>query len=99
LNWFYLLLSLLAGCLLGAFFFGGLWWTVQKITESSRPYLISVISYIIRIAVVLVCFYLLLQSGWQNLFAAMIGFIITRTVLAYKLKPERRLPGNDHKPR
>ena len=88
--WYFLLPSLLVGCLLGAFFFGGLWLTVQKIQGSGRPYLISVISFIIRTAVVLACFYLLLQAGWPYLLAALVGFIITRTVLAYKLGPGRR---------
>ncbi|MFU8794855.1 MAG: ATP synthase subunit I [Dethiobacteria bacterium] len=96
LNWFYLLPSMLVGCLVGFFFFGGLWWTVQKITSSRRPYLISVISFIVRTSVALTCFYLLLQTGWQNLLAAMVGFIAIRFVLAYKLEPERRPPINDH---
>ena len=30
-------LALSAGALLGAFFFGGLWWTVQKGVTSERP--------------------------------------------------------------
>jgi F1F0 ATPase subunit 2 len=85
--WLYLLLSFLAGILLGVFFFGGLWWTVQKITGSGRPYLISVASFIVRTIVVLVGFYYLLQAGWQFLFAALFGFLIARTTLAYKLKP------------
>lgn len=32
-----LLLVVLAGFALGMLFFGGLWWTVQKVLSSSRP--------------------------------------------------------------
>ena len=32
-----LALALLAGGVLGSFFFGGLWWTVQKGVASERP--------------------------------------------------------------
>ena len=83
--WLYLSLSFLAGGLIGAFFFGGLWWTVQRITGSGRPYLISVASFFLRTAVVLAAFYFLIQAGWQFLLAALFGFIITRTVLTYKM--------------
>ena len=91
LFWIYLILSFLAGGLLGAFFFGGLWWTVQKITGSGRPYMISVISFIVRTAIVLAGFYFLIKAGWQFMLAALFGFIIARTILAYKLKPKEKL--------
>jgi len=97
LNWFYLILSILLGCLLALFFFGGLWWTVQRIAGSERPYLIAIISFLIRTAVILLGFYLLLRVGWPYLMAALAGFIIGRMVLTYKLKPERRPDQlNDH---
>ena len=85
--WLEYLLSLLAGGLLGAFFFGGLGWTVQKITGSNRPYLITLASFLVRTAAVLAGFYLLLLCGWAYLLFALAGFIIVRTILAYKLKP------------
>jgi len=85
--WFYLLLSLLAGMLLGTFFFGGLWWTVQKITGAGRPYFLFVVSFIVRTVVVLAGFYLLLIAGWQHLIAALAGFLVARVILTCKLKP------------
>lgn len=85
--WPYLGLSFLAGIILGAFFFGGLWWTVQKITDGNNPYLISITSFIIRTAIILGAFYLLVRADWSYLLAAFIGFLIARTYLSYKLKP------------
>ncbi len=85
--WVYLVFALLAGILFGIFFFGGLWWTVQKITGSEKAYLISVTSFVVRTAVVLAGFYFLLMSGSAYLFAALAGFLIARTIITYKLKP------------
>lgn len=89
--WLYLSLSVLAGVLLGMIFFGGLWWTVQKIAAGNNPYLLSLASFVLRTALVMVVFYLLLQADWRYLPAALAGFIIARTVLAYKYKvsPQR----------
>ncbi len=82
----HLFLSLLTGILLGAFFFGGLWWTVQKMTGSGNPYLITTASFVIRVAVVMAVFYLLVRTDWTYLLAALIGFLTARTYLAYRLK-------------
>lgn len=88
--WPYLGLSFLAGIILGAFFFGGLWWTVQKITGGGNPYLITIVSFIIRTVVILGAFYLLVRADWSYLLAALVGFIIARTYLSYKLKPYKK---------
>ncbi|MBM4235842.1 MAG: hypothetical protein FJ152_05155 [Firmicutes bacterium] len=87
MNWLYLVLAFLAGTAMGTLFFGGLWWTVQKMTGARKPYLLSLTSFLIRTTVILFCFYLLLQSGWYNLFAALFGFLLARTVVTYKLNP------------
>ena len=50
-----LALALVAGALLGAFFFGGLWWTVQKGVTSETPALWFLGSLLLRTG---------LDSGW-----------------------------------
>ena len=52
------LLAALAGLLLGIFFFGGLWWTIQKGLSSNHPGLWFFGSLIVRTGVVLIGFYL-----------------------------------------
>jgi F1F0 ATPase subunit 2 len=59
-------------------------------TGSGKPYLFAGLSFVLRTILVLLCFYLLLQVGWQHLLAALAGFIITRTVLTFRLRPEER---------
>ncbi len=89
--WLYLTLSVLVGVLLGIFYFGGLWLTLQKITGSTYPYLLVLLSFLVRATVVLAGFYLLLRADWYYLLASLVGFIVARTVLAYNIKvnPQR----------
>ncbi|MGM0653119.1 MAG: ATP synthase subunit I [Bacillota bacterium] len=89
LNYPYLVLSFIAGVVLGGFFFGGLWWTVQKMRGSKNPYLVSTISFVLRTVVVMFVFYLLLGVGLPYLVASLVGFVGARTYLAYRLQPHR----------
>ena len=57
------ILALLAGAGLGAFFFGGLWWTVQKGLSSKRPALLFVGSLLLRSGVVLAGFYFMASDS------------------------------------
>ncbi len=56
---------------------------------SRNPYLVSVISFVLRTAVAMLTFYLLLNIGTGYLLAALVGFIVARTYLAYRLQPSR----------
>jgi F1F0 ATPase subunit 2 len=80
----------LAGALLGAFFFGGLWWTVQKGISSERPALWFLGSLLLRTGVVLAGIYFVAQTHWSRLVACLLGFVIARVVVVRRLK---RLPG------
>jgi len=81
-----ILLSGLAGLLLGAFFFGGLWWTVQKLATSKRPALWVIGSFLLRMSVTMTGFYVVAAGDWQRLLGCLLGFIIAR-LLVIKLTP------------
>ena len=72
-----LALALLAGALLGAFFFGGLWWTVQKGVASERPALWFLGSLLLRTGMVLAGFYFVSQGHWSR-FVACLAWICDR---------------------
>ena len=76
-----LFLALLAGALLGAFFFGGLWWTVQKGVTSRRPELWFLGSLLLRTSMVLAGFYFVAQGHWSRLVACLLGFLIARVII------------------
>jgi len=73
--------ALIAGIALGAFFFGGLWWTVRKGVASERAALWFLGSMLIRTSVVLLGFYFVLGDNWQRLVAGLLGFVIARIIV------------------
>ena len=54
----FFIVTLIAGLLLGAFFFGGLWWTVQKGLTSNNPVLWFYGSTLLRTSFAVAGFYL-----------------------------------------
>lgn len=74
-------LALLAGILLGALFFGGLWWTVQKGLASPRPAQWFIGSLLLRTALVLAGFYFVAGGDWKRMLACLLGFIIARVIV------------------
>ena len=78
---FQLVMVLLAGMLLGALFFGGLWWTVQKGLSARQPALWFGASMLLRTAVVLAGFYFVAGPDWQRLLLCLLGFIIARLIV------------------
>jgi len=77
-----LILALAAGVLLGAVFFGGLWWTVRKGLASKHPALWFLVSQLLRTSVTLSSFYLIAGGRWERLMACLVGFISARFVVA-----------------
>ncbi len=71
----------LFGATLGAFFFGGLWWTVQKGLTSNHPALWFFGSTLLRTGLVLVGFFFISAGDWQKLLACLFGFFIARIVV------------------
>lgn len=89
-----IVIALLAGGAIGLFYFGGLWLTVQRIPSSSRPQLLMVGSFFVRLALSLAAFYLLTPWGWPAMAAALAGLIIARQILTgMKKKTWRQHPG------
>ncbi|MEO5958539.1 MAG: ATP synthase subunit I [Opitutaceae bacterium] len=66
------------GLVLGAVFFGGLWWTVRKGVSSPRPVLWFVGSMLLRTGIVLAGFYFVGGGQWQRLLVCLLGFVIAR---------------------
>jgi len=78
LNFF---LSLIAGFLLGAVFFGGLWWTVQKGLSSRKPAFWFLGSLLIRISIVIAGFYFVSDGHWERLLICLFGFFVMRYIV------------------
>ena len=78
-----LILSLIVGMALGLFFFGGLWWTVRKAISSTNPALWFFSSLMLRMAVVLSGFYIVMAGDWRRLCMALLGFIVARMIVTH----------------
>ncbi|MCX9084944.1 MAG: ATP synthase subunit I [Candidatus Methanoperedens sp.] len=94
---FMLILSLVAGILLGIFYFGGLWLTVKNLPVSRNPYILTLGSFFGRTVISLIGFYMVARGGnWERLLVCVAGFIFMKIFLVYRLRPEKReakLPG------
>ncbi len=76
-----LVLALVTGVLLGAIFFGGLWWTVRKGVSSKRPALWFFGSLLLRTSIALAGFYFIGRGHWKRLLVCLLGFIIARFIV------------------
>jgi F1F0 ATPase subunit 2 len=80
-NFLILTLAIVAGILLGAIFFGGLWWTVRKGVFSKSPALWFLGSMLLRMGIVLVGFYFVGRGDWRRLVVCLLGFIVARFIV------------------
>jgi F1F0 ATPase subunit 2 len=85
-----LLLSLVAGLGLGSYHFGALWLTVRQLPTTQRPFFLSFLSFLVRLAVTLFGFYLAMDGHWERLLVCLVGFVGMRNVLTHVLGPDRR---------
>lgn len=71
-------LAAVAGVLLGLFFFGGLWWTLQRAFHSPRPALWVGGSLLLRMGCTAGGFVVITAGDWQRLLACLFGFLFAR---------------------
>ncbi len=84
-----LALACFGGFLLGAAFFAGLWWTIQKGVASERPAFWFLGSLILRIGLIVAGFSLVSQGQWLRLGVCFLGFLIARVVVVRRLTRDR----------
>jgi F1F0 ATPase subunit 2 len=83
-------MAFLAGTILGGFFFGSLWYTVRQLPTTGWPVRLVVGSYVGRMAIALLGFYLIMQGDWQRAIAGLLGFIAARYGLIRQFQLARR---------
>jgi len=76
-----LISALVVGFLLGAVFFGGLWWTVQRGLSSKRPAIWFFGSLLLRTSTAVAGFYFASGGHWERLLICLFGFFIARRVV------------------
>jgi F1F0 ATPase subunit 2 len=76
-----LVLALVTGLLLGAIFFGGLWWTVRKGFSSKQPALWFFGSLLLRTSIALAGFYFIARGHWESLLVCLLAFVMARVIV------------------
>lgn len=91
-----LILACAAGVALGAIFFGGLWWTIQKVAASPRPAMLLLTSAVLRMTIAVGGFYFVSGGQWQRVLACLVGFVVARLAVTWltrvKQKEESHAP-------
>jgi F1F0 ATPase subunit 2 len=78
---FLIMPALVTGMLLGAMFFGGLWWTIWKGLSSTQPALWFIGSLLLRTSLTLAGFYVVSDGQGERLLVCLIGFTIARPIV------------------
>jgi F1F0 ATPase subunit 2 len=73
-----LMLALFVGILLGAIFYGGLWWTVRRIVSSKTPGIWLIGSFVLRSMIAIGGFLFVARGDWRSILACFIGFLAAR---------------------
>ncbi len=82
-----LVIAWLAGLVLGAIFFGGLWWTVRKGLTARQPAFLFLVSMLLRTGVVLAGFYLIADQRLGRLLLCLVGFVMARMAVMQMTQP------------
>ena len=83
---FVLALTGIAGGVLGLLFFGGLWWTLRRAFNSSRPALWIGGSLLLRMVCTATGFVLVSAGDWRRALACLLGFYLARWMVVHLTK-------------
>lgn len=84
-----LALAFAAGLGLGSVFFGGLWLTLRRLSESRHPAFLMLGSLVARMGIALLGLAVVTGGDWQRLVACAVGFFVVRHVMIRWLRPAR----------
>jgi F1F0 ATPase subunit 2 len=82
-------LGLFSGLVLGLIYFGGLWWTLERLPRRPRPKLWLANSYILRVAITLTGFFFIMRQSVVSLFFCLFGFFFMRWLLVRRFGPDQ----------
>ena len=77
--------GLASGLALGVVFFGGLWWTTQRLLHSRRPALLALTSLLVRMGCLAAGMYLITRIGAVAAVAAAAGMLVVRSVIVRRV--------------
>ena len=79
----------LIGIGLGIVFFGGLYWTVQKLPDAKHPSLLMSASLLFRMAALLGVLFYVSKGGYKAILFTMAGMLLVRLAMTLGVKRTR----------
>ncbi|MEB3829609.1 ATP synthase subunit I [Phormidium sp. CCY1219] len=86
-----LFIALPAGFALGVFYFASLWITVRQLPTTQWPARLFIGSYLGRVAITLLGFYIVMNGQWESALVCLLGFLIARAVLTQVWHPKEKV--------
>lgn len=81
-----MIVSFLIGLLLGVLYFGGLYFSTQKFSSVKRPALFMILSFVLRMGILIAGFYYLSKSGYKNILIGLLGVMLVRFIMLFNIK-------------
>ena len=78
-----MIIGFLGGTVLGVLFFGGLYYSVGRLTQAKYPALMMMISTVIRMAILLAGVYLLVDGDFRKILAALVGIVLAKFAILF----------------
>ena len=79
-------LCFIGGLVIGAVFFGGLWWTVQRGVTATSPATWFLTSLIARMAFAMTGFSLIAEGHLDRITMCLVGFLVARFIVSAKTR-------------
>lgn len=75
------------GGAVGLFHFGGLWFTIERLTRVRHPEVEFVLSFFLRTSISIAAFFFISGGQWEKILAALAGFLAVRLVMVRRIGP------------
>jgi F1F0 ATPase subunit 2 len=90
--------GLVIGVLTGLYYFGGLWWTVQKVPSSANPGRLLGLSFMARLIPTVIIMFFAARYNPGLFFTLLPGFFMVRHVMTRKIGLLNKGPMNAAQP-
>jgi F1F0 ATPase subunit 2 len=82
-----LVLAFLAGMAFGGAYMAALWSSVRRLGRARTPALALLGGAVLRLALVMAAFYLVMDGSWERLLACLAGFVVVRVAVTRWARP------------
>lgn len=80
------MIAFLTGAVLGLVYFGGLYLSVQKMSQVKHPSILMAVSLFLRMLVLLGVFFFMAKGGYKDVLLTLLGVLLIRFLIIFKTK-------------